>query len=486
MTDATLAESPQARLDRLLTLYSASQFDAAAQIAGQMDRDRQWHPIQAVVMAQLGVLRDDEAMRLRGLELLDFVRQAQPSSQSSLHEFEQILIAAHAIECYRAGDVKRVLNLLEISRRISDETARAFPLAPSADMPAPQLRLPHYVPKVPLLTLPASRGGPRPRRAVGILRKYFSGPSSREHDITARMCRGLELAGWSCPLRDPSYEGKTPVEVTAERMISIVAEIDPEVILVDNDGIALVAGAFDDFVTWLRRYRPQAKLVHINFDPWLKPQWARLRTLAAEVDLVWSHFPGLPVWNAPELAGKVCYAPFPMGIRIEEVRAQTRRPAAVFQGAVEWYNFSRVYWLTALAEVGAPIELRLTKHADDGLDPIESYLRYIEGYFSVDRLLSFSLRPGDARIITGRSFESIFAGACLIQEQTDDMDSYFIPLVHYVPFTSLQDLRDVLATLDAHPGLVQTIAQRGQEFYLERYSDERIVSCLEHMLFTSP
>lgn len=483
MTDATLAETPQGRLDQLLTLYQAGQFAAAAQIARQMDRDRQWHPIHVAVMAQLGVLMDDDALLRRGLELLELVRKVQPGAQSSLHEFEQVLIAAHAIECYRAGDRKRVLGLLEISRRISDETARAFPAPPGADMPPPKLGLPHYVPKVPLLELEVARGARPPRRAVGILRKYFAGPDSREHDITARMCRGLELAGWSCPLRDPSYEGKTLVDVTAERLIRIAAETDPEVILVDNDGISLVAGAFDEFVKWLRRYRPQAKLVHMNFDPWLKSQWPRLQALAAQVDLVWSHFPGLPVWQAPELAGKLCYAPFPMGIRLGEVRPRTRRKAAVFQGAVEWYNFSRAYWLTALAEIGAPVELRLTKHADDGLDPIQSYLRYIEGYFEVDRLLSFSLRPGDARIITGRSFESIFAGACLIQEQTDDMDSYFIPLVHYVPFTTLQDLRDVLATLDAHPGLVQAIAQRGQEFYLARYSDERIASCLEHMLF---
>jgi spore maturation protein CgeB len=86
-------------------------------------------------------------------------------------------------------------------------------------------------------------------------------------------------------------------------------------------------------------------------------------------------------------------------------------------------------------------------------------------------------------MLTGRSFESIFAGGCLIQERVDDLDYYFEPGRHYYRFESFTDLRNLLTWLSHHPDEAQATAERGQAYYHAHYSDRAIVESLGRRLF---
>ena len=93
------------------------------------------------------------------------------------------------------------------------------------------------------------------------------------------------------------------------------------------------------------------------------------------------------------------------------------------------------------------------------------------------------MRRDGSRMLTGRSFESIFAGGCLIQERVDDLDYYFEPGRHYFRFETFADLRNLLTWLSHHPEEAQATAERGQAYYHAHYSDRAIVESLGRRLF---
>lgn len=477
-------DTAQARLERLLSHFGAHRFAEAARLATVMDADREWHPLQAVIMAYCGVQLDDGDLFARGLDRVRMVCAVEPANRANLRQFDETILMVHACDAYKRGQNDVVLRLLDISREINPELARAFD-APVADLLARPViaKLSAQAPSTAPLRFEAPDKPRGPRRALLMMRKFFYGPGSREHDIGPRMRRGFERAGWTAKIVDPGFEGRSPVEITAAALIDLVFDFAADVVVIDNYGIPFPILPFNDFLAAVRRHRPATKVVFVNFDPWIKEQWTNLRAVAPTADLIWSHFPALEIWQSPELRDRTAFIPFPVGIGLDEVPKPTPEPVSVFQGAVEWYNASRAYWLGLLQASGAPFERRVTGHQDDGLDPIESYKRYFSRLQSAQRQVSLSLRIDGSRIITGRSFEAIYAGACLIQERTQDMDYYFLPSVHYLSFTTFDELRGILEMLDANPDLAQAIAARGQEHYLRHYDDPKLIAYLDRMLF---
>ena len=399
------------------------------------------------------------------------------SGLSTKKSAETEVMMPQVAQTFAAGQRDIVLGYLAIARRVLPELASVFGTTIAVEKPHPNI--------IALEMPPIGKALIR-RRAMFFMRKFYFGSDSREHDFAARMSAGIARGGWDCVSLDPTFIGREWVSRTGGHLFELVQDGDIDVVIIDFCGLVLAPSALIDFINLCRRFRPQMRIVLIHFDPWQKQTWTTTAMLGAQADLVWSHFPSQDIWQAPGLSGQVSFAPFPVGIGLEEFPSIPRRPINVFQGAVETYNASRAFWLASLEKSGSPIQVRLTGHGDDGKPPLDSYRDYLRGFLDCQCLVNFSMRQDGSRIITGRTFEAIHAGTCLIQEQADDVEYYFRPGEHFLSFSTLTELQDLLVYVAENPGYAAQIARQGQSYFRDRYDDSLLVAHLEQRLFGAP
>ena len=168
---------------------------------------------------------------------------------------------------------------------------------------------------------------------------------------------------------------------------------------------------------------------------------------------------------------------------LEQLPARDANADIAFYGAVESYNLSRAYWLSGLKKARIAIDQHVTNHRDDGLTPLESYRNYLGRFCQSGRLLSFSLRTDGSRMLTGRSFETVFSGGLLIQERVDHLDFYLIPGDHYFRFETFPELADLVCYLNENPKIALATAARGHAHYLTHFRDGILIRQLASILF---
>jgi hypothetical protein len=479
---------PQARLQRLIAEFDAKNFAACVALARQMVADKQIHPVQAMILVIAAEAIGDDGAIDHGMALVDHICTHALEAIATMAKLEAMAAPEFLRKWTAERHYPKILKHLKIARRIDPSIATVFGDDP--DRLAARLlsgRLPDQTPHQTLAHFASVAGSSRPKRRALILgRKYFFDPTSREHDILPRMARGITLGGWDCRFLDPTYpieRDPNPVTLTVPGLLATIKEYQADCIFIDHFGLRMSLGEWGALGDQLRQWKPEIRLAHLSMDPWIAATWPMLKSIGAQVDVIWSHFPAGAYWDTLGLRDKLAYHPFPIGIELSELDPVERMDKTVFQGAVETYNSSRAYWIALLDKVGIPVEQRVTTHSNDGLGPIESYRRYLSRFRSAQRLLSFSMRSDGSRIVTGRSFETIFSGGCLIQERADDLDSFFTPGEHYFRFETFDDLRDLLSQLHAAPEKALAVAAQGQAYYLAHYNDRRLVDYLEAALF---
>ena len=494
MTDTpypSLPTDPQARLQILLGQFEAGNFPEALHLAGLMGDAGQIHPLQTMILATSAELLQAPDRFNQAIACIDRLISNDPNSAKTMHEFERLLVAGELRKWFQNCEYARVLSHLRLARRLDPHLAQIFPADPARLLAQDALiECPDQTPRHDITGLdPFYTPGQvkhksiPPRRVLFFARRYYYGPSSREHDMGPRVASAFEASGWSCRLIDPNFHGKQERRPTPDLLAALVQESASEIVVIDHFGIPMTVGAWADFTQRIRRDNPAIKLIHLNFDPWVASQWPALKAIADQVDLIWSATPAGPFWDSLRLRDKLSIAPFPVGVPVETLTPAGREHFVAFFGAVESYNLSRAYWLSLFHHSGLKIAGRVTHHESDGRDVMDSFTHYLNGFRSARCLLSFSMRADGTRMLTGRSFETIFSGGCLIQERVDDLDYYFEPGRHYFRFESFADLRNLLTWLSHHPEEAQATAERGQAFYHAHYSDQAIVDSLGRRLF---
>jgi hypothetical protein len=443
-------------------------------------------PNAILLLAHAAIKIGDRVTLALALPCLERTTGSDPSAAASMLQLERKVIAVDAVDAFRRGETEVVLDLLEISRRVNPVFSEIWPAAPAhcvGSSPAPAI--PAYRSKVPLLRLemPASGVAKPGRRVLLLARRFVDGPESREHESPPRIRRALERSGWRCFLCDPSFATGARTPVTVERLMHLAHSVRPDLVLIDDFGFPVSTASLISFIERARAEYPHIRMIQIHYDPWIRELWDRMRVLAPSYDRIWCPMPSVDLWQTPGFKDKMIFAPFPMGIALDELPAAVRKRRVVFRGSVAIYNWSRAYWLTALERVHAAIDCLPSARAPDGLDAISSYWLYLSSLQTADTVLSFALRGDGSRTATGRSFETIYSGQLLLQEQNDDLDYYFVPGEHYFAFRTFYELRGLLAALQRDASLVEQVRTEGQRFYADTYGDAKIVAHLDHIVF---
>jgi hypothetical protein len=236
-----------------------------------------------------------------------------------------------------------------------------------------------------------------------------------------------------------------------------------------------------DLIAALRRDCPGIRIVALQIDAWeIDP--ALLRRSVADIDLLWTINPALPVWRDPLFAGKVLACPLPHGGHVRPPDDTPPRRIG-FIGGLQSYNWHRALWRGLALTHGLPIDWHLSSHGGDGLEPLDSHAAYLARLAACRASLNLSMRPTLARIATDRTIEVPLTGGLLVQEDAEDLDHYLVAGEHYLRFGSFAELRGLVRLIETEPEIVQAIRHAGHRFVAARYADDKLIGYLDFRLF---
>lgn len=324
-------------------------------------------------------------------------------------------------------------------------------------------------------------GAPRePWRAIIAMRKHvFPGKAdSRLFEMGLRFESAMKAYGWRASYLGLSFNHRVDFAAITDVCLRVKADI-----LFLDDYPVLAPATHDDraaMIAELRRKRPAMKVVAVHLDPWAIDPAVLIKT-AADVDAVWAHFPANPVWRDPALAGKFIPVPFPHAGNFGHPSTPLSSEMT-FSGGVFAYNWHRALWLAGILH-GLPLTLQMSTHTEDGIPILDSYAAYLRRIEASACAINFSMRPDLSRIITGRAFETVLAGALLVQEEAPDMDSYFVAGEHYLSFSTVPELRAIARFVAERPHEAEEIRRAGNAFARATYDDEKLIGYLDQQLF---
>ena len=335
-----------------------------------------------------------------------------------------------------------------------------------------------------LLTFPVAPAGKSRRtcRAVMAVRKlvFPQNPDSRLLDVGPRIGAAMQAYGWQptfCPLqfRGPLADFQSIIECCEQTKAELLI-LDDYYIL--DQQLHPIRNAI---LARLRASLPKIRIIALHLDPWEVPP-AMLASTVTTVDFVWTPFPSMSVWNEPVFANKMIYLPLP-NAGTSSLPTTKLSGEMGFIGSIFSYNWHRVFWLAAAKRLDLPVRFELSNHSSDGLSVLDSYRAYIRAVEATGCALNFSMRPDLSKVITGRTFEAILAGALLAQEANPDMDYYFISGEHYLAFSTLPELRAIARFIADCPEEAEDIRKAGNAYARLAYDDATLIGHLDKRLF---
>lgn len=473
-------ETPSA----VYTLLRQQRYFEAYTISRIVTANGVYNPVLSLAQAVGGLLFGNVAdMQFGTSSLATLVERGSPEQQHFLgHEVvhpvvEQLIFSSDVQESSFA------LNLLEIYKAGVVDMRRIFDW--SRDEPVVDLALwqRQGFEKARLLSFfgppPGSQRAPR-KVLIGMRERVFPKKAdSRLFDFGLLIASAMEAYGWQAHNYPMKY---LDLADDYQQIVAQCAQRDVDVLMVDDHIISENPqhSARAAMLQQLRALKPGLKIVAIHLDPWaIAPE--SLVGASGEIDALWAPHPTMPVWQHPSLARKMMFMPFPLGGQCPP--PQSPLPSKLtFTGAALGYNWHRVFWAAGSTH-GLEVEANLSMHVDDGLPPLESHARYMATVEKAGISVNFSMRPNMSRVLTARAFESIMAGALLVQEETEEIHGYFIAGEHYLSFDTARDLRAITRFIRERPDEAEAIRRRGNAFARDRYSDEKIISYVDKHLF---
>lgn len=325
------------------------------------------------------------------------------------------------------------------------------------------------------------------RRVFMVLRQFFLGGSrSRDHELTQALLKSANAAGLTTgffivePFRLPGALTLEQQCLFADELVRQIETFRPDAVVFDElgqdvDPRYLGRAALREVLTELRS-KLGFKLIGIYQDAWDSNVIKSIQYAAEFADAVWYHGPEIQPERGAVHSATLCQMPYPYPDELFRNPDVSKDINAGFSGSVTGYNYLRALWFFGIQRFRIPVQLFLTAHERNrspGGDSIESYARFIS---RMKIVVNFAARTPWSSLVTGRVWESMHAGALLLEEDNSETSKYFVPFVHYVPFKSLAEVHAYLSFFERHDEARCTIVQAAQKLMDRAYSKTRIWS----------
>ena len=193
------------------------------------------------------------------------------------------------------------------------------------------------------------------------------------------------------------------------------------------------------------------------------PNYAEYWSSISDLILSQNEHPYLDIarLNCPVLVGPVLPVDF---AQMDEVKVEKKDLELLFVGARRGY---RDLWLAHLLDAGLPLFHRFTDKSAENSVGQKGYIKLLKrGRATISSGLVF----GQEHTINFRIFEAIAAKTTLLQLDSAELKDYFVPYVHYAPFSNVNQLISTARFLGLHPKIGESLASEALAWYRERYA----------------
>lgn len=193
-------------------------------------------------------------------------------------------------------------------------------------------------------------------------------------------------------------------------------------------------------------------------------------------DLIFHFAPETPLATEGKYPEKLFWSAYPVNER------------NFFQDAIKKYDISfvgtyvsglRPFWLTIALQVAKELNLnhRLLPHkrAAGVALTMQEYAIVLR---QTKMVLNFSTRLGPLKMMTGRTWQALNAGTVLLEEENPFISAYFVPFVHYIPFSTRNELASSIKYFSRNPDSALRIGIAASSFCKSRYSSGAVWSRL--------
>lgn len=443
--------------------------------------------------------------------LLQWMRDTKVGAQ----EFEPVLSRAllGAIDACDAGEVRRVLSIAApmvahytISRyldvHMTNKVARMFrgeEFERIADFYRGLEDSPEKITQTPPRTVTAenrysnasspgflrdnqallARDATGPKRILFIENEFIHHKNEdllvagREEELHQYLTNGAESLGHEvhhldatgCSYDHSDFKGVEQY-LDADALIDQAIAIDPDIIFMDFNYIPGPGGFTPGRIARLRTgtRASMAGFVHDNYPP---AGLAKCRYWGQHADLMLTVEPSMTYPDDLRPKTNLVFLP----IFWNRGAPGRDRQTAYFSGTP---RTDRTAYIAALRANGLPATSSFMNRANLESFTTEQYRRNLETHGFVVNSGSRSSIPIDGRqqahIVTGRAFETIYAGAVLLEKSGSMIDYFFTPGEHYRKFETIDDLVVAVRTLNNEPERRDALAATAQTFMDTHYN----------------
>ncbi len=330
----------------------------------------------------------------------------------------------------------------------------------------------------------------RPSKVLLVLRKYFlDRVGSREHELAFFFQRSAEASGHEVMFfpAEPFLNTATvtPDQQYAEldRLARLILSWHPDLVVFDNlcmpgsGGAYLGRKAYQTILSELKARQTFALIAHYP-DAWASHSESTIRFVESFADVIWHQNSAIKPESPREDSAIMFRAPTPY---LEDLfqRAEDEKDIdAAFVGGVFDYNYPRAIWLTLMRSRQMQCQVFLANHTTSGCAAGKSVEEYAAFMSRLKISVNFSSRNSAKKIMTGRTWESIIARCLLLEEDNDEIKNYFVPWVHYIPFSRLDELEAYLGFFLRRRDARERITQQAYRWFEQHFSKEKIWSSL--------
>jgi hypothetical protein len=210
------------------------------------------------------------------------------------------------------------------------------------------------------------------------------------------------------------------------------------------------------------------RLIAFIGDAW-GAHWAPAADAWSEVSDIIFHFaPDTPLETLCKSPGKLCWGPYPVN-ESSFFQDPVKRLEVSFIGT--YVSALRPFWLTVALQVCNNLGLKhqLLPHrreAGVGLTMAD----YATVLRQSRMVLNFSTRLGPLKVMTGRAWQAVAAGTVLLDEQNTFTSAYFAPFVHFVPFSTRDELAYAIEFFSRNPNYATRLGDAAHAFWRKHYS----------------
>lgn len=254
----------------------------------------------------------------------------------------------------------------------------------------------------------------------------------------------------------------------------IVAE-QPDVVLVDGNYVPSGDSLNPAYLGELKAKYGFKVIVFIG-DAW-GSHWVPAADSWSEVcDIVFHFAPETPLATEGKYPEKLCWSAYPVNER-NFFPDSAKKLDISFVGT--YVSALRPFWLTVALQIAKDLDLnhQLLPHKREA-----GVALTMQEYATVLRqskmVLNFSTRLGPLKMMTGRTWQAMNAGVVLLEEENTFISAYFVPFVHFVPFSTRNELAYAITYFSRNPESARRIGSAASSFCRSRYSSKAVWSRL--------